>query len=153
MGQAFHWMQRDAVLDRLSKLISTGGGLALVNPGQRRPQESWEPVPNEIVTRFLGPRTRHPQANPQEPENEPALRRSANFSRFTAREFPSEITRDVASIIGCVYSVSSSAKPLFGERARSFETELAQALITRNPTGVFEERIETEVVVAPLQGR
>lgn len=36
------------------------GGLALVNPGKRRPHESREPVADQIVARFLGPRTRHP---------------------------------------------------------------------------------------------
>ena len=100
IGQAFHWMDRDEVLRKLALLIADGGGLALVNPGKRRPQESWEPVANQIIAKFLGPRTRHPKSNPQEPEHEPALRRSEYFSEYTAREFPSTITRDINSIIG-----------------------------------------------------
>src|SRR5262249_12368519 len=80
IGQAFHWMDRDEVLRKLAILIGEGGGLALLNPGRRRPQESWEPVANQIVAKFLGPRTRHQKANPQEPEHEPALRRSEFFS-------------------------------------------------------------------------
>ena len=59
IGQAFHWMDRDEVLRKLAILIAHGGGLALVNPGKRRPQESWEPVANQIVATFLGPGIRN----------------------------------------------------------------------------------------------
>lgn len=149
IGQAFHWMHRDEVLRKLAILIADGGGVALVNPGKRRPQESWEPVADQIVAKFLGPRIRHPKSNPQEPEHEPALVRSEYFSNFTAHEFPSTITRDINSIIGCVYSISSSARPLFGDNAKAFEAELTKALLSLNPAGVFNEQVETEVVIAP----
>jgi ubiquinone/menaquinone biosynthesis C-methylase UbiE len=153
IGQAFHWMDRDEVLRKLAILIADGGGLALVNAGKRRPQESWEPVADQIITKFLGPRTRHPKSNPQEPEHEPALVRSEYFSRFTAHEFPSTITRDINSIIGCVYSRSSSARPLFGDNANAFEAELTKALLSLNPAGVFNEQVETEVVIASKSAR
>ncbi|MDQ8731075.1 class I SAM-dependent methyltransferase [Bradyrhizobium sp. LHD-71] len=153
IGQAFHWMDRDEVLRKLAILTADGGGLALVNPGRRRPQESWEPVASEIVAEFLGPRTRHPKSNPQEPEHEPALRRSEYFSQFTAREFPSTIARDVSSIIGCIYSTSNSTRSLFGDDTKAFEAELSRALLSLNPAGVFNEHVETEVVVAPKRTR
>jgi hypothetical protein len=142
-------MDRDEVLQKLAILISDGGGLALVNGGKRRPQESWEPLAHQIVEKFLGPRTRHPRANPQEPQHEPALRRSQHFSEFTSHEFPSNITRNVDSIIGCIYSISSSSRPLFGNNAEAFEAELTQALLSRNPTGIFNEHVETEVLLVP----
>ncbi len=153
IGHAFHWMDRDEVLRKLATLITDRGGLALVNAGKRRPQESWEPVADQIVPKFLGPRTRHPRSNPQEPEHEPALVRSEYFSNFTAHEFPSTITRDINSIIGCIYSISSSARPLFGDDAMAFEAELTKTLLSLNPTGVFNEQTETEVVIAPKRAR
>jgi ubiquinone/menaquinone biosynthesis C-methylase UbiE len=153
IGQAFHWMDRDEVLRKLARLIADGGGLALVNLGKRRPQESWEPVADRIVASFLGPRSRHRKANPQEPEHEPALRRSEYFCEFAAQEFPGAVKRDIDSIIGCIYSISSSAKPLFGGDAEAFEAELSGALLSLNPTGVFDERIETEVIIAPKRVR
>ena len=148
MGQSFHWMDRDLVLEALSRVVVDGGGIALFNPGKRRPQESWEPIAGQVVLRYLGRRERHPDAN-REPEHEPSLLRSAAFSNFIAREFPSEITRDVPSILGCLYSSTGAAKPLFGDRAAAFEHDLTQALLSANPTGVFKERLETEVIVAP----
>jgi ubiquinone/menaquinone biosynthesis C-methylase UbiE len=153
IGQAFHWMDRDEVLRKLAILVADGGGLALVNPGKRRPQESWEPIAGQVVAKFLGPRTRHPASNPQEPEHEPALRRSEYFCEFAPHEFPGTITRDINSIIGCVYSTSSSARPLFGDHAGAFEAELSEALLRLNPAGVFNEQVETEVVIAPRKRR
>jgi ubiquinone/menaquinone biosynthesis C-methylase UbiE len=153
IGNAFHWMDRDEVLLKLAILLADGGGLALVNAGKRRPQESWEPIADQIVAKFLGPRTRHPKANPQEPEHEPGLVRSEYFSNFTAHEFPTTITRDINSIIGCVYSISSSARPLFVDDANAFEAELTKALLSLNPAGVFNEQVETEVVIAPKKVR
>jgi ubiquinone/menaquinone biosynthesis C-methylase UbiE len=149
IGHAFHWMDRDEVLRKLAILIADGGGLALVNAGKRRPQEDWEPIVDQIVAKFLGPRTRRPKSNPQEPEHESALVRSEYFSNFTAHEFPSTITRDINSIIGCVYSKSSSARPLFRDNAKAFEAELTKAMLNLNPTGVFNAQVETEVVIAP----
>ena len=153
IGQAFHWMDRDVVLQKLAILIAEGGGLALVNPGRRRPQESWEPVAEQVIARFLGPRTRHPKSNPDEPQNEPALRRSEYFPDFTSREFLNTVTRDIDSIIGYVYSISSFARPLFGDAAEAFEAELSHALLGLNPSGVFTEQIETEVLIAPRRAR
>ena len=150
MGQSFHWMHRDVVLQQLTPMIAAGGGLALIGPGRRRPQESWEMLANEVIVRYLGHRSRHHRMNP-EPENEPALLRSGAFSRFTAREFAMNVERDVASIIGYVYSISGSPKSAFGRRIASFERELTEALLRGNPSGVFKERTETEVLIARSQ--
>jgi 2-polyprenyl-3-methyl-5-hydroxy-6-metoxy-1,4-benzoquinol methylase len=149
IGQAFHWMERDLVLCKLASMIAEGGGLAVINPGRRRPQESWETLASEVVARYLGPRPRHENMN-VEPENEPALRRSRAFSRFTTREFAMDFTRDVPSIIGYVYSMSTSPRSAFRERVSMFERELTQALLSANPSGVFKERLETEVLLAPV---
>jgi hypothetical protein len=147
MGQSFHWMERDTVLARLADVVEPGGGLAVVNPGKRRPQESWEPAAEAVIERFLGPRGPRVGGSP-EPEHEPALRRSSHFSRFETHVFATTFTRDVASVLGCVYSLSYASRPRFGDRAADFEAALAQALLARNPSGQFDEHVETEVIVA-----
>jgi hypothetical protein len=150
LGQSFHWMDRDAVLRKLSILIEDGGGLAILNPGKRRPQESWEPVAAQVITQFLGKRALHPRANPER-EHEPALLRSQSFSLFTAQEFTSEISRDIPSILGYTYSASSSTKAQFGDKLADFEAALRKELLALSPSGLFHERIETEVVIARKQ--
>jgi ubiquinone/menaquinone biosynthesis C-methylase UbiE len=151
MGQSFHWMDRDNVLCHLARMIASDGGLAIISPGRRQPQESWEPLANELLVGYLGDRPRHQQMNP-EPENEPALLRSGMFSRFTIREFSMEFKRDVQSIIGCIYSISTSPPSAFGDRKAFFEQDLTRALLRTNPSGVFEERLETQVLIARKVG-
>jgi hypothetical protein len=69
-------------------------------------------------------------------------------SQFTAREFSLEFERDAPSIIGHVYSMSVSPKSAFGNRIGVFERDLREALLRANPSGVFKERLETEVTIA-----
>jgi ubiquinone/menaquinone biosynthesis C-methylase UbiE len=153
IGQAFHWMDRDLVLHELERVLDReGGALVLINPGKRRPQESWETTANEVVARYLGARPRHARMH-VEREHEPALLRSGALSRFTTREFAANLERDIASIVGNVYSLSTSPRSAFGERAPLFEQELARVLRSRNPSGVFKERVETEVLIARLASK
>ncbi len=105
MGQSFHWMDRDLVLRRLGEVIEDGGGLALINPGPRRPQESWEPLADEVLARFGVHKDWNPIASPER-KHEPALLRSAHFCNFTIQTFGTQVVRDIASIIGCVFSMS-----------------------------------------------
>jgi hypothetical protein len=144
-------MDRDVVLRQLVPMIAEGGGLALISPGRRKPQESWEALATEIVARYLGHRPRHPRTNP-EPENEPALLRCGAFSRLTTCEFAMQYERDVPSIVGHVYSMSVSPRSAFGDRIGSFERELREALLSANPSGVFKERLETQLVIARVPG-
>jgi ubiquinone/menaquinone biosynthesis C-methylase UbiE len=151
LGQSFHWMDRDAVLARLADVVEPGGGLAVVNPGRRRPQESWEAVAEALVERFLGPRGPRRGGSP-EPKHEPALVRSSHFSRFETHAFSTAFTRDIASVIGAVYSLSYASQPRFGDRVGDFEAALTAALLAQNPSGLFHEQVETEVIVAMRQG-
>ena len=151
MGQSFHWMDRDAVLRRLAPMIVSNGGLALIGPGPRRPQESWETRANEMIARYVGHHMRHHQMNP-EPENQPALLRSGAFSQFTVREFSMEFERDIPSIISYIYSMSTSPPSAFGDRAFLFERDLTRALLRANPSGVFKETVETAVLIARKVG-
>lgn len=147
MGQSFHWMKRDRVLQQVAKMLKPRGGLVVINPGRRRPQESWEPLVHEVIARYVTLRERHPSKSP-ELAHEPALLRSAAFSEFTATEYAMEFERDIASIIGYAYSMSSSPKSDFGARAADFEREVRSELLKMSPSGRFRERVETELIVA-----
>ena len=148
MGQSFHWMDRDRVLRQLADLVEPGGALAILDEGRRRPQESWEPLAAAVAGRFLTRRGRHPLKHP-EVAHAPSLRRSSHFADFTVREFAFEISRDTASILGCVYAGVGLSKSALGERAAAFETELVEALLRLNPSGLFHEQLETAVLIAP----
>src|ERR1700722_7658022 len=149
MGQSFHWMDRDQVLRDLYDLVEDDGGLAMIAPGERRPQESWEAEAARVVRRYLGEQPWHPQRN-REPRHEPALERS-RFSIASYVEFPSALTRDVASIIGCLYSNSSSTRRLLEGREAAFEADIREAMLRLNPAGIFHETLETGILIARKQ--
>jgi len=152
LGQSLHWMDRDLVLRQLADVIEDGGGLAVLDEARSRPRAIWEPLTLSVVAKYLGRRGRHPMKHP-ESAHEPSLARSEHFSRFTVREFPFAITRDVASILGWVYSSVSAEKSMFGDRLAAFETELGEALLRLNPSGRFEETVQTAVYVARKTAR
>jgi SAM-dependent methyltransferase len=144
LGQSFHWMDRDAVLTALHPMIEDAGGIALVNPGRRRPQESWEAITDPIKESYLGPPQRHPQRN-AEPHHEPALHRSA-FVITEDLEFPTTVTRSADAVIGVYYSSSGARQGLLGERAPAFEAEVRAAIAARYP-GTWMETVETGVII------
>jgi ubiquinone/menaquinone biosynthesis C-methylase UbiE len=146
MGQSFHWMDRDQVLRDLARLIEDGGRFALINPGRRRPQESWEETAQAVVESYLGPAKSHPSRS-SEPHHEPAIRRSA-FTIIDQVEYASVIERDVRSVISAVYSNSGSTPQRFDGRQAAFENDLEVALRQVSPSGTFHEVIETGVIVA-----
>lgn len=146
MGQSFHWMDRDQVLNDLHDLVEDGGGLAAIGPGERRPQESWEAEAARVVRRYLGEPPWRPQRN-REPRHEPALKRS-RFEIASYVEFPARLTRDIPSIIGCLYSLSSSTRRLLAGREAAFEADIREAMLRLNPSGVFHETLETGVLIA-----
>ncbi len=146
MGQSFHWMDRDQVLIDLYDKVEDGGGLACIAPGERRPQESWEAAAARVVRRYMGEPVWHPQRN-REPRHEPALMRS-RFEITSYREFPLTLVRDIPSIIGCLYSNSSSTRRLLAGRDDAFEADIRAAMLALNPTGVFQETLETGVLIA-----
>lgn len=152
LGQSLHWMDRDLVLGLLADRIEDGGGLAILDEGLKRPPESWAGVARDVAARYLGRADRHPGKHP-EMDHAPSLRRSACFSAFTVREFPVEITRDFASVLGCIYSSVRSTRAMFDDRAPAFEAELNAALLRLNPSGVFHETLATAVFVAPKASR
>lgn len=149
-GSSLHWMDRDRILHQLKDVIVDGGGIAIFDEGKRRPQESWENLALQVATKYLGPIERHPLKHPEE-AHEPALMRSSRFSRFSVHEFQSEISRDVQSILGCIYSWVSTKKSLFGNTLGAFEAELAEVLLEMCPSGVFKETVQTALCLAPKQ--
>ncbi|WP_372787039.1 class I SAM-dependent methyltransferase [Phenylobacterium sp.] len=152
LGQSLHWMDRDLLLKQLADAVVDGGGVAILDEGARRMPESWAGIAAGVAARYLGRTGRHPLKHP-ETDHEPSLRRSAHFSDFTVREFSHQITRDVASIVGCIYSGVGATREMFGDRAPAFEAELTQALLRFNPSGVFNEQLETAVFLAPKRRR
>ncbi len=148
MGQSFHWMARDQVLTQLAPMIRDSGGIALIAPSMAMRAETTDEIVAAMLERYGVKHESLPRPD-REPANEPALRRSAYFSDFHSRVFITAFERDIASVIGHIYSMSFSPRSKFGDRIADFERDLTAALLAANPSGVFKERLETEVQIVP----
>jgi SAM-dependent methyltransferase len=145
LGQSFHWVDRDLVLERLGEWVAEGGGIAIFD---QLGSEIWEPVVRPVLLKYLGERPRrHPRASPEIP-HAPSLLRSAWFHAFTVQEFPVTVVRGVGSVIGCLYSGTGTGRPLFGDRLQTFEEEARSTLLAAEPSGRFESALTTRVILA-----
>lgn len=153
MGAAFHWTDRDALLNELDTLVAPTGAVIVASggvPGEHTPPP-WNDTIAAIRTRYLGPARRAGSGTYTHPEERhaDALRRSP-FSHVDTVEWTWQLPRDLDSVVGLQFSFSYSAPAQFGneDTRTQFEHDLRQALITQFPNGDFTENIRTEVLIA-----
>jgi ubiquinone/menaquinone biosynthesis C-methylase UbiE len=156
MGESFHWMNRDQVLQELSPLVEKGGGIALIGPahgfvltgeGPPKAKLPWQQVVDDVLSRYVGARRRHPRSNPNEPRHEQAIARSS-FKVGEYHEFESEWHFQATDVIGLLYSMSGNLRAQLGTSIAEFEVELMAELLRLSPNGRFIDRTPTAVLVA-----
>ncbi|WP_049564939.1 class I SAM-dependent methyltransferase [Nonomuraea sp. SBT364] len=148
MGRSFHWMDRRAVLAELDALLPPGGAVMLVGPSREDPEEPWEPVVRPVRREFgLGPMTAGDSFQATGEHHDDVLKRSP-FSRMEETLFAWTATRDVDAVTGLQLSYSYSSPALLGARAAEFTAAVREALLAARPSGVWEQRIVTSVLVA-----
>ena len=151
LGNTFHWMRRDEVLDRAYGLIEPGGGVAILgNPGGIwAGEDPYERAVREVVVRWLGPRrrTRAGAFAAEEGAEKVALARS-RFVGMAVGEHRWARPVDVETILGELYSTSFASKVLLGEQAAPFAADLRRTLLALEPSGRFVQRLRTEYIFA-----
>jgi SAM-dependent methyltransferase len=151
LGNAFHWMRQDEVLDKAYDLIEPGGGIALMgNPGGIwHGDEPWERAIREVIVRWLGPmrRNRAGTVTLEDGAEKKSLARS-RFVDVTIGEHRWERPVDVETILGEQYSTSYASRALLGENADAFEADARRSLLALEPSGRFVQRLRTEYIFA-----
>lgn len=134
---SFHWMDRHAVARTVHQMLEPAGALVHVD---NRHQDSLAPsslppVPraeiDELRMHFLGPERRAGASiRNTSPGNEAAVFRTAGFDGPEVVIAPDgrDLERSVDDLVAEVFSMSSSAPHLFGDRRSSFEAELRELL-------------------------
>lgn len=154
IGNAFHWMRQDEVLDRVYDLLEGGGVAILGNPGGIwAGEEAWERAVRDVIVRWLGPRrlTRAGPFTAEEGAERRALARS-RFTGITSGEHHWSRVVDVDTIVGELYSTSFANKALLGEHVTAFEAEMRQALHALAPSGQFVQHLRTEYLMGFKHG-
>jgi len=150
IAKAFHWMDREVILEILYDIVSTGGGVAIIdNYSPNKKFLPWQKKVDEVVKHWYGEERRagstiysHPTISHQE-----VVENSA-FQLETYQMPIYEQIWTIDAIIGNIYSTSYGSKRFLGNHVHLFEEHLREELLALKDTGIFREPIETSVKLA-----
>ena len=152
-AQSFHWMDRRRVADAVRGMLAPGGALVHVHATTHQGIDSEAqlayPQPpraeiTRLVQRYLGQNRRAGQGvlTAGTADGEEVIYRAAGFIGPERLEVPGWVVdRTAEQIAASVYSLSSAAPHLFGERLPQFDTELRQLLANAASDGRFSEQM------------
>jgi ubiquinone/menaquinone biosynthesis C-methylase UbiE len=150
IARAFHWMNRERVLDDLYEMLTAGGGVAIIGePSFWNPTEPWQERVVEVIKRRLGDERRAGTKTFETPKarHEEVVARS-RFERREQHTLSYNRAWTLESIKGYLYSTSFASRRLFGDRVEEFESELERTLLDLNPSGEFRETARLTVILA-----
>lgn len=149
IARAFHWMNRPAVLQDSYNLLTDDGGIAIVSTDEdpRRGTTDWENVAVGVVKKWLG------SSYPEESYGHPSVPHetivaNSMFSSHATHQLAFEQVWTISSYIGYLYSTSFCLRDSLGERARDFEEDLKQKLLSIEPSGQFSQTVGVSLLVA-----
>jgi ubiquinone/menaquinone biosynthesis C-methylase UbiE len=154
IGRAFHWMDRELVLQRIYERLSDDGGIALLDTNENPWEGShpWKQATIKVVKKWLGEQRRTGKRgegawNYPDPPHEKIIAKSA-FARQVLYEVSYEQPWTISSYIGYSYTTAFALKIFFGDNTELFEADLKEALLKVEPSGQFTEIINASILVA-----
>ncbi len=151
-AQSFHWMDRPRVAAAARGMLDADGACVHVHATTHEGIDTDRALPHPqppraaiaaLVRRYLGATRRAGQGILPRgtPGGEGAIYRAAGFSGPQRIEIPGAVvTRAADDVVASVYSLSSSAPHLFGDRRAAFEADLRRLLREASPDGLFSEQ-------------
>ena len=157
-AQSFHWTDRPRVAAAVRGMLGADGAVVHVGATTHEGVDSDEHLPHPrpprraiaaLVREHLGPQRRAGQGVlPQGTAgDENDVFRAAGFAGPQRLEIPGRVVeRTAEQVVASVYSLSSAAPHLFGDRLDAFDGELRRLLAAAGPTGRFSERMRPTTV-------
>jgi SAM-dependent methyltransferase len=141
VGAAFHWMDRQLVLDKARADLRDGGAFAVA--GSNSPwtgKEPWQKLIVSVLEDVIGPGRRAGRGvfrRPAEPHE--VVMAAHGFSDVTQHDFLTPHTWTLGGILGYLRSTSFASRAVLGDRADEFERSLSRELLTLSPVGTYRE--------------
>jgi SAM-dependent methyltransferase len=152
-AQSFHWVDRPRVAGRVLRMLEPGGALVHVHATTHQgvPGDDALPHPRPpreriaaLVTGYLGPVRRAGRRTlpAGTPAGEQDVLPAAGFHGPVRRAVGggTVVTRTEDEVVASVFSLSSAAPHLFGDRLAGFERDLRELLRAASPGRRFAER-------------
>lgn len=151
---SFHWMDRPRVASAVATMLDPGGAVVQVDAPGYRPEERlaetkqgslpFPPPPDDALDqlrrRYLGNDRRAGRSiRNTSPSGEDEVFQQAGFMPAETVTVPDQraIERNVDDIVATVFSTSSSAPHLFGDRQQDYEQDMREILAQASPSGRF----------------
>ncbi len=159
LAQSFHWMDRAQVARLLHGALATDGVLVHLHATTHEGIDGDLSLPHprpprreigDLIERFLGSRHRAgkgtlpkvPISEADRGRYEAEIYQAAGFTWRARIEVPgSVVVRSADDVVASVFSLSSAAPHLFGDRVREFEAVLRELLAQVSPDGRFSEQM------------
>ncbi|OUL27350.1 SAM-dependent methyltransferase [Nostoc sp. RF31YmG] len=154
IGRAFHWMQRELVIERIYNLLTDNGGLAIIKTHEDpwNSDHPWKTTAISVVKRWLGEQRRTGQGGkgvwqPLAVSHEEILAKSS-FPRQATYEVKYEKYWTIDTYLGYLYSTAFCLPSFVGENRHKFEVDLKESLLKVEPSGTFKEELPITVIAA-----
>jgi ubiquinone/menaquinone biosynthesis C-methylase UbiE len=158
IARAFHWMEKKQTLRDLYTITRPGGGLAIISDtGPRdaplnklKSASNWKAVIDDAVRYWLGDVRKAGTKGifTHAPKRFEDFLKESQFHRLETVKIESKRNWSIDGIIGYLYSTSFSSIPVLGDKKEPFEADVRQRLEDIEPSGVFEEEVRTEILMA-----
>jgi predicted RNA methylase len=149
MGRSFHWMDRDATLRVLDRIIESTGAVVLF--GDRSiatPRADWRSLLHDLSMEFVpASMAKRWQNNPAWEPHEVVLLRSP-FAHLTLHGITVARRRSIDDIVGLAHSQSGTSPEALSHSREAFEKRLRTGLTRLAPGGVFNEVVEVRALIA-----
>jgi SAM-dependent methyltransferase len=155
---SFHWMDRPRVAAAVATMLGPGGAAVQVDAPGYRPDDlaaerqrgslPFPPPPHDALDQlrreYLGADRRAGQSiRNTSPSGEDRVFQDAGFLPAVTVTVPDQrvVERTADDVVALVFSSSSTAPHLFGDRRDDYESDLRQILAQASPAGRFSVRL------------
>ena len=151
IGRAFHWMNREKVLEDLYSITNNGGGIAIIGDSKIKVGKmEWENIRDEVIKKYLGEDRKagktgtysHPTKLHED------IIKESKFKDIKIKTIDFTRVWTIDKIIGYCYSTSFCSIPLLGNKKDDFEKDLKEELLKLNFNGKFNDTGNFEVITA-----
>jgi SAM-dependent methyltransferase len=160
---SFHWMDRPRVASAVATMLDPGGAVVQVDAPGYRPGElaaeaqqgslPFPPPPDDALDQlrrqYLGSDRRAGQGiRNTSPDGEDRVFQQAGFLPAQTVIVPDQraLERTADDIVARVFSTSSTAPHLFGDRRGDYERDIRQILAQVSPSGRFSVRLPDNIL-------
>ncbi len=149
IGRAFHWMDRDATLALLDRIVERDGAVVLFrDPVLRLPETEWRAAFDDIFAAFASSEAARAGAERTRfAENERHLLRSP-FAHLERVSTIVSRSLTVDDLIGRAFSMAGTSPRDLGDRRTAFEAAMRAALAPYATDGRVTETTEPQTLIA-----